>query len=92
MNVRTPTPELAKHLRAIEEGNRRDREWMADERLDELVFLCEIVASHCTSAREAAWRRDQTLLGDHMRHAWEGLQAARSLFKALPTDASKERA
>ena len=35
MNVRAQTPELAKHLRAIEEDNRRDREWMADERLEE---------------------------------------------------------
>jgi hypothetical protein len=92
LNAHTPIPELARHLRAIAEGNRQDRDSMADERLDELVFLCEIVASHCTSAREAAWRRDQTLLGDHMRHAWEGLQAARSLFKALAPDASKERA
>jgi hypothetical protein len=90
--MNAPTPELAKHLRAIEAGNQRDHEWMADERFDESVLLCDIVISHLISAREAAWRRDQKLLGDHMRHAWEGLQAARSLFKALPSDASKERA
>ena len=71
MNAQAPIPELARHLRAIEDDNRRDREWMAEERLDELIFLCEIVSSHSISAREAAWRRDQPLLGAHLRHARE---------------------
>jgi hypothetical protein len=51
--MNAPTPELAKQLRAIEAGNRHDREWMAD-RLEEIVFLCDIVSSHSISAREAA--------------------------------------
>jgi hypothetical protein len=92
MNARAQTPELAKHLRAIEEDNRRDREWMADERLAELVFLCEIVSSHSTSAREAAWRRDQTLLGMHLRHAREGLILALKTFNALPPEVSEGQA
>ena len=92
MNARTPIPELASHLRAIKEGNRRDREWMADARFDELVSLCDIVSSHSISAREAAWRWDQALLGTHLRHAREGLILALKTFNALPSDTSKERA
>jgi hypothetical protein len=89
MNAQTSIPELAKHQRAIEEDNRHDREWMADERLDELVLLCDIVSSHSISAREAAWRRDQALLGTHLRHAREGLMLALRTFNTLPPDASK---
>ena len=75
--MNAPTPELAKQLRAIEAGNRHDREWMAEDRLDEIVFLCDIVSSHSISAREAARRGDQPLLGTHLRHAREGTQQHR---------------
>jgi hypothetical protein len=88
MNAPAPSPELAKHLRAIEEDNRRDREWLADEHFDEIAFHIEIVSSHLVSAREAARRRDQGLLGYHLRHAWDDLAAARRVFKALPSEAS----
>ena len=92
MNAQAPIPELAKHLRTIEEDNRRDSEWMSDEWFDELVFLCEIVSSHSISAREAAWRRDQELLGTHLRHARESLILALRTFNKLPPDASKSPA
>jgi hypothetical protein len=92
VSVCAPIPELGKHLRAIEEGNRGDREWMAEERLAELVTLCDIVASHSTSAREAAWRRDQALLRTHLRHAREGLVLALKTFNSLPGDPSQRRA
>ena len=82
-----PGPELRKHLLAIEAGNLVDREWMSDERFDEIVSFCGIVASHCTSAAEAAWRRDQVLTGTHLRHAREGLMLALKIFNMLPSDA-----
>jgi hypothetical protein len=90
VNARTPSPELAKHLWAIEEGNRRDREWMADERLDEIVFLCDVVASHSISALEAGRRGDKPLLGTHLLHAREGLMLALKTYKALPSEAASE--
>lgn len=62
---------------------------MADERLDEIAFLCDVVSSHCISAREAARWRDQALLGTHLRHAREGLMLAFKTFNVLPSDASK---
>jgi hypothetical protein len=89
MNERAETPELAKHQRAIHEGNRRDREWMADERREEIIRLCGIVDSHMISALQAAWRGDQGLLGYHLASAWNDLQSARKEFKALPSDASE---
>jgi hypothetical protein len=81
-----PLPELKKHLRAIESGNVIDRLWMEDERFDEIVSFCGIVASHCTSAAEAAWRRDKALTGTHLRHAREGLVLALKTFNMLPSD------
>lgn len=82
--VSASLPELKKHLRAIEASNSVDRLWMADERFDEIVSLCGIVASHCASAAEAAWRRDQALTGTHLRHAREGLMLALKAFNTLP--------
>ena len=79
-----PTPELTRHLRAIAECSRRDREWMADDRFDELVWLLDISISHLISAREAAWRRDQRLLGTHLGHGREALILALKTSKALP--------
>jgi hypothetical protein len=87
--MNAPTPELAKQLRAIEAGNRHDREWMAEDRLDEIVFLCDIVSSHSISAREAARRGDQPLLGTHLRHAREGMMLAIKTFKVLPPETSE---
>lgn len=72
-----PCPELNGHLREIERGNRLEVE---DERFDELVLLCDAVASHSVSAREAAWRRDRVLLDTHLRHAREGLVLALRTF------------
>jgi hypothetical protein len=89
MNAHAQTPEHARHLRAIEASNCRDREWMADERFDELVFLCDIVRSHSTSASEAAWRQDQTLLRTHLNHAREALKLALKAFNTLPSEASQ---
>jgi hypothetical protein len=89
MNARAPIPELTKHLRAIDEGNRRDREWMAEERFDEIVRLIEIVSSHLICAREAGRRGDEGLLGYHMSAAWDDLQSARREFKALPSHANE---
>jgi hypothetical protein len=90
----TPAPstaELKKHLRAIEASNTIDRLWMQDERFDEVISLCGIVASHCTSAAEATWRRDQALTGTHLRHAREGLMLALKAFNTLP-EADRGRA
>lgn len=79
-------PELARHRRAIAAANRVDREWMEDERFDELVSLFDIVASHTVSAREAAFRRDRTLLGEHLNHARNGLKLTIQIYNLLPKD------
>jgi hypothetical protein len=92
MNAPAPTPELAAHLRAIEKGNHRDREWMADERFNEIVFLCDIVISHLTSAREHAWRCEQMKLGEELRHARGGLILVLKTFNVLPPEASEGQA
>ena len=86
MSSCTPIPELKRHLREIEEGNRRDADWTADDRFEELVMLCDIVTSHTISAREGAWRRDQELAGAHLRHARDGLKLALKTFNALSCD------
>jgi hypothetical protein len=83
MNAPGRSPELKKHLREIEEGNRRDAEWLADDwTTEELVKLCDIVASHSVSAREAAWRQDPCLTGTHLRHARGALILAIKVFNA----------
>ena len=76
-----PTPELTKHLRKIEEGNRLDAEWMADDwATEDLVRILGILASHAVSAREAAWRQDPGLTGTHLRHARGALILAMKVF------------
>jgi hypothetical protein len=85
-----PGPELRKHLGAIQAGNRLDREWMSDERFNEIAWFSDIVGSHLISAREAAFRRDRSLLGDHLRHAREGLVLALKTFNILPSDGRPE--
>jgi hypothetical protein len=92
MNARAQTPELAKHLRAIEEDNRRDREWMADERLEEILRLCALLNSQVISASQAAWRRDQALLGYHLRCARAEFISALQTYNALPPEASEDAA
>jgi hypothetical protein len=89
MNARAPIPELAKHLRAIEEDNRRDREWMGDERLELIVRLCGLIDSHVICAGQAAWRGDQALLGYHLSRARVDLISALQTYKALPPEASE---
>ncbi len=84
MNAQSPTPELARHLRVIEEDNRRDREWMADERLEEIIRLCGFVDSHIICASQAAWRRDQALLGHHLQCARTELISALQTYNMLP--------
>ena len=83
------SPELRKHLRAIDSGNRIDRLWMEDERFDEVVSLCDIADSHLVSAREAGFRRDRSLLGDHLRRARDGLRLAIQTFNMLPADGGR---
>jgi hypothetical protein len=90
MNALAPSPELARHQRAIDEGNRRDREWMVDERLEEIVRLCGLIDSHVISAGQAAWRRDQALLGYHLGRARADLISALQAYKALPPDAGHD--
>ena len=80
------SPELRKHLRGIEASNRIDRLWMEGERFDEIVSLCDIADSHLVSAREAGFRRDRSLLGDHLRRARDGLRLAIQTFNMLPAD------
>jgi hypothetical protein len=83
------SPELRKHLRAIEASNRTYRLWMEDERFDEIVSLCDIADSHLVSAHEAGFRRDRSLLGDHLRRARDGLRLAIQTFNMLPVDGGR---
>jgi hypothetical protein len=89
MSAHTPSSELRKHLREIEEGNRRDAEWVADDwATEDLVRLCRIVASHAISASEAAWRKDPGLTDTHLRHARSAFILALKEFNAatVPSD------
>jgi hypothetical protein len=83
------SPELRKHLRGIEASNRIDRLWMEDERFDEVVSLCDVADSHLISAREAGFRRDRSLLGDHLRRARDGLKLAIQTYNMLPADGGR---
>jgi hypothetical protein len=69
-----PLTLLPGSLREIEE---------ADELLDELAMLLDIVTSHAISAREAAWRRDREVAGAHLRHARDGLKLALRTYNEL---------
>jgi hypothetical protein len=82
--------ELKAHLRAIEESNRRYREWIAGEtgdaddgRFTDINTLCNISGSHAFSAAEAAWRQDAKLLGEHLRHAREALVLALRAYNEI---------
>lgn len=63
-----------------------DREWMSDERFDQIIMLLDIVGSHCRIASEGCFLRNQALTGDHLRRARDGLVLAIRTFKDLPTD------
>jgi hypothetical protein len=83
MSASAQTPELKRHLRDIEEGNRRSAEWLADDwDTDELIRLCGLVASHAISAGEAARRQDPGLTGTHLRHRRGALILALKVFNA----------
>jgi hypothetical protein len=99
--------ELKAHLRAIEESNHRYREWMAaeagdadvcdadvgdDVRFNDITMLCNIVASHALSAGEASWRRDQGLLGEHLRHTRGALVLALRVFNEIVAAGEQARA
>jgi hypothetical protein len=89
MNARTPTPELAKHLRSIEEDNRRDREWMADDRFDALVEMSDRAISLWLSIREASYRRERATLDIHCPQIRALTLGVFATVKALPSDASE---
>ena len=59
---------------------------MEDERFDEIVSLCDIACSHLVSAREAAFRKDRSLLGEHLGQARDGLRLVLRTFNLLPAD------
>jgi hypothetical protein len=89
MNTRAQTPELAKHLRSIEEDNRRDREWMADERYDSLVEFADQAISLWLSFREASYRRERATLDIHCPQIRVLTLGAFETVKALPPKASE---
>jgi hypothetical protein len=62
MNAPAPSPELTKHLRAIAEDNRRDREWTSDDVFDAVEEAAGIVGSFSRSIAEAAFRHDEIQL------------------------------
>jgi hypothetical protein len=78
-------PELRAHLKEIEEGNLRAREWANDATCDELVSLLGIAGSHCRISAEAAWLGDRALTEDHMRRARDALVLAIRHFNGLKT-------
>jgi hypothetical protein len=89
MNARAETAELARHRKAIEEGNRRDREWMAGERFDALVEMSDQAMSLWLSIREAAYRRERRTLELHCPQIRALTLGAFETVKALPPEASK---
>jgi hypothetical protein len=87
MNGPTPEPELAKHLRAIEARNRREREWMADDRYDALVEMSDKAISLWLSIREASYRRERAILDIHCPQIRALTLGAFETVKALPPEA-----
>jgi hypothetical protein len=86
MNARAQTPELAKHMRAIQEGNRRDREWMADDRFDALVEMSDRAISLWLSIREGAYRRERATLDIHCPQIRALTLGAFETVKILPPE------
>jgi hypothetical protein len=89
LNARTPTPQLAKHLRSIEEDNRRDREWMADDRFDALVEMSDRAISLWLSIREASYRRERATLDIHCPQIRILTLGVFETVKALPPKANE---
>jgi hypothetical protein len=87
MNAQPQTPELAKHLRALHEGNRRDREWMADDRYGALVEMSDQAISLWLSIREASYRRERAILNIHCPQIRALTLGAFETVKALPPEA-----
>jgi hypothetical protein len=93
------SPELEAHLRAIEESNCRYREWLAgetgdadDSRFNDIITLSNIAASHGVSAGEAAWRRDEKLLAEHLKHLREAVVLALRVYNEIVAAGEKARA
>jgi hypothetical protein len=89
MNSRAQTPELAKHLRTIQDGNRADREWMADERYESLVEMSDRAISLWLSIREAARRRERAPLDMHCPQIRVLTLGVFETVKELPPEASE---
>lgn len=85
--MNAPSPELAKHLRTIKEGNRLERDWMADERFDALVEMSDRAMSLWLSIREAAYRRERATLEIHCPQIRALTLGAFETVKALPPEA-----
>jgi hypothetical protein len=83
VNAQAPIPELAKHLRAIEENNRRDRERMADDRYAALIEMSDQAISLWLSIREASYRRERAILDIHCRQIRALTLGAFETVKAL---------
>ena len=75
------TPELVRHKRNLTASNASARVWTEVERFGELQRLCGILASHASSAGEAAWREDQALMALHLGRAREALILALRVAK-----------
>jgi hypothetical protein len=89
MNARAQTPELAKHLRAIQEGNRDDREWMAEDRYDSLIEMSDRAISLWLSIREGAFRRERQTLDIHCPQIRCLTLGAFETVKMIPPKASE---
>jgi hypothetical protein len=96
MNARAQTPELAKHLQAIEESNRRDREWRAGE-IDEIdgghiAELAYRAASYWHSIALAAERGERLTVEVHCRQVAAVTREAFATVKALGSETSEDPA
>jgi hypothetical protein len=92
MNARAQTPELAKHLRELEEGNGLDRVWMADERFDALIEFSDRAISLWLSIREAAYRRERATLNIHCPQIRALTLGAFETVKLIPPETSERGA
>jgi hypothetical protein len=91
MNAQTPIPELTRHLRAIKQGNRCDREWMADDRFDALIEFADRAISLWISIREASYRHERATLNIHCPQIRILTLGAFKTVRALPPEASEGR-
>lgn len=84
--MNAPSPELKKHQRAIEEGNRIDRVWMANDRYDALVEMSDRAISLWISIREASFRRERRTLDIHCPQIRVLTLGAFETVKMLPAE------